>query len=580
MSSSLSGRMRISLRDLLSVLFRHKTKVLIVALAALLIAAAYAFLPPDMYASEALILVRPSSPLAMAPLGAGDAQRSRERLTGSEIAIIESRQLAEQTVQALTPETILGDAASDQPENGQALPARERALLAVQEGLKVRTAEDSDIITITFDAQDPALAQKVLDTLIGLYLARHIQVHADPVSPRFFEQQATRLEAELQTTEDKLRTFRIEHGIGNIELQTELLLRELQAHKTSQDRAERSTAAQQELDRLLALQPELERLERNLELIERDYRAYRESLQKARANSALAANKAASVSVVQPADMPLKPDRPRRPLRMGVGILIALALALATALAAEYFDSTFKTNSEVERWLQAPVFTSVPSLESLPASSAPGALPGDWLAIYRGLEAEAPESAQGAHIAAFASALPGEGASTAAREFAHACAAQLGIRVILLDAAQGNGGHAQAWGIDPPEELAQAIEKQAPLAGALAPIDGAPIALGTITTGAPASRLLSEPSFQQALDALSQEAGLIVVDAPPLSASSDALAWSRLADGVVLVIRAENTRRQAVRNVVERIALVRGELLGFVLNHRRYYIPKALMRFV
>ena len=50
------------------------------------------------------------------------------------------------------------------------------------------------------------------------------------------------------------------------------------------------------------------------------------------------------------------------------------------------------------------------------------------------------------------------------------------------------------------------------------------------------------------------------------------------ADGIVLVIAAETTRRQAGRIAAERLRASGAPLLGAVLTNRRYVIPDAIYR--
>lgn len=56
----------------------------------------------------------------------------------------------------------------------------------------------------------------------------------------------------------------------------------------------------------------------------------------------------------------------------------------------------------------------------------------------------------------------------------------------------------------------------------------------------------------------------IVCDAPPVLAIADAVALTRLADGIVLVVRAGVTPREAVKRTLDTID--RTKLVGFVLN--------------
>jgi len=70
----------------------------------------------------------------------------------------------------------------------------------------------------------------------------------------------------------------------------------------------------------------------------------------------------------------------------------------------------------------------------------------------------------------------------------------------------------------------------------------------------------------------------VLIDAPPLNSYSDAMVFGRLADGIVLVLEANATRREAAARVAERLQAARIPVLGAVLNKRTFPIPSALYK--
>jgi receptor protein-tyrosine kinase len=70
----------------------------------------------------------------------------------------------------------------------------------------------------------------------------------------------------------------------------------------------------------------------------------------------------------------------------------------------------------------------------------------------------------------------------------------------------------------------------------------------------------------------------VLIDAPPLNSYADAMVFGRLADGVVLVLEANVTRREAALRVAERLQATRIPVLGAVLNKRTFPIPWALYK--
>jgi capsular exopolysaccharide synthesis family protein len=91
--------------------------------------------------------------------------------------------------------------------------------------------------------------------------------------------------------------------------------------------------------------------------------------------------------------------------------------------------------------------------------------------------------------------------------------------------------------------------------------------------------LLSSPKFKELLEAMSQKADLVLVDCPPVLPVADASILASNVDGVLLILRANQTNNRAARDAVENLAKVNARFVGVVLNaaaasndqYSRYY---------
>lgn len=68
----------------------------------------------------------------------------------------------------------------------------------------------------------------------------------------------------------------------------------------------------------------------------------------------------------------------------------------------------------------------------------------------------------------------------------------------------------------------------------------------------------------------------VLISAPALSRESEATFMGQLADGVVLIVEANQTRREMVRRVKEQLESARVQILGAVLDQRTFPIPDKL----
>jgi len=88
----------------------------------------------------------------------------------------------------------------------------------------------------------------------------------------------------------------------------------------------------------------------------------------------------------------------------------------------------------------------------------------------------------------------------------------------------------------------------------------------------------SPQNLSELLSSYKRSYRFVVLDSPPVNEKSAALRLSSLVDGVILVVEAERTRWEAVRRVKEQLLQVKANILGIVLNKRRFPIPAFMYR--
>lgn len=68
----------------------------------------------------------------------------------------------------------------------------------------------------------------------------------------------------------------------------------------------------------------------------------------------------------------------------------------------------------------------------------------------------------------------------------------------------------------------------------------------------------------------------VIVHPGPLLLNANAMMFSKWTDGVVLILEANQTRRDTARRIKESLAVANAKVLGIVLNNRSYPIPESL----
>lgn len=175
----------------------------------------------------------------------------------------------------------------------------------------------------------------------------------------------------------------------------------------------------------------------------------------------------------------------------------------------------------------------------------------------------------GSQLVGFIASAAGEGNSTLARAYATTAAARLGRKVLLLEsgrAAPKGGG------------VLQALAARAPIDALVQPLAAG---VGVAPLGGDGDDALWELLAHDVLwQALRERFDLVVFDLPPAAESRLGFVVAPHCDGIVVVIEANKSRVPVVANLVASLQAVRANVLGTVLNKRRFYLPARLYRWL
>jgi Mrp family chromosome partitioning ATPase len=100
------------------------------------------------------------------------------------------------------------------------------------------------------------------------------------------------------------------------------------------------------------------------------------------------------------------------------------------------------------------------------------------------------------------------------------------------------------------------------------------LSCGSLSPDSP--NFLNSDRLKARFEELRSEFDYLLVDAPSLTRYADATALGRLTDGLVLVLEANSTRREAALTVVENLRAAQIQVLGAVLNKRTFPIPESI----
>jgi capsular exopolysaccharide synthesis family protein len=169
---------------------------------------------------------------------------------------------------------------------------------------------------------------------------------------------------------------------------------------------------------------------------------------------------------------------------------------------------------------------------------------------------------------AVTSALAGEGKTTTACNLALVMSMSEHRRVVVVDCDLRKPKLYRALSVQPTVGLTEVLQGQAELEKAVVRVEGTNLdALLVRSIPQNPAELLSSPRMREVLEELSRRYDLVVLDTPATLGLPDAKTVSELADGLVLVVRADRVPREDVQAALE--VIDRRRVIGLVFNGAR-----------
>src|SRR6266480_4541037 len=629
----------INLNDIFFALFKRKWTILLCAAVGMLAAAAFYFLYPPVYESQAKLLVRyvlersGVDPIEAEKAGAA-AGTEADRVIGAEIEILTSWDLAVQVAHAIGPKQLL-------PRSGEAA-TESNAASTISSGLSVIPNKGSNIILVSYKNRDPQIATLVLQELLSSYFVKHLEVHRSAGAFDFVAQQTDQVRARLNQTEDALKSLREKTGITSLKEGSEAITTEAAKTQEQLNAAEADLAEQQALvsqkadsgsktwrkkkpadgkakvvgtqakigalkDRLSDVQrrtkqlselgPQIEDLERKKEMDEANYKYFAASLEKARIDEALDPSKMPNISAVQRPSPPGLETKKRDKILIGLaggGLALGIALALLRRLA---LNQTVGRPLQLETQLHIPLMLSIPYANgrfALPRNGSP-ANPGT-LATRRHRAKLAPWEA-GHFIRPYCDAirdrlglyfeinhLTHKPKLVGVAGFSGEAGASTLAAGLAASLSETNDGKVLLVDVNlGPEEVHPFFKGKPtyPLNAALKPngaIASASENLYLATVGSPntgPAQLGLKKFFDMMPNLTASDFDYIIFDIPALSQTSPTWGMASFMDKLLLVVEAEKNNREIIKRGYGKLVAERDNV-EVVVNKTRSYVPKLL----
>jgi succinoglycan biosynthesis transport protein ExoP len=289
-----------------------------------------------------------------------------------------------------------------------------------------------------------------------------------------------------------------------------------------------------------------------------------------------------NVRVLERAVVPTVPVRPKPIQNLLLGLMLGLGSGIGMAFLIEALDNTLKTQQDVEQFLGTPVLGLVPIIGAAPGGEA--VQPTDNLrerdlGVFLDPKSVAAECCRSIRtnilfmspdkplkVMVVTSPSPQEGKTTTAINLG-VTMAEAGSKVLIVDTDMRRPRLHRSFGVPNQTGISTVIVGKATLEDAVKRTDVPNLDVLPCGPVPPnPSELLHTDRFGHVLSQLAKMYDRIILDSPPTSAVTDPAVLGNLADGVVLVIKAGETTREAAMHARRQLATAKARLVGVVVN--------------
>lgn len=285
-----------------------------------------------------------------------------------------------------------------------------------------------------------------------------------------------------------------------------------------------------------------------------------------------------NIRIVDKAEVPKSPVKPEKRLNILLAIIVGLVSGIGLAFFFEYLDNTIKIPEDIESHLNIPYLGSVPVIAIDSEGKQDGKIRAELVTLnspkslaseaYRGIRTSVLfSSAESApQVILVSSSGPQEGKTITATNLAIAMA-QSGSKVIILDCDLRRPKIHEAFGIPRDQGITNLLVENNDIKDAIShteirKLDVIPC--GPIPPNP--SELLGSKRMLSFLKILRKNYARIIIDSAPITVFTDAVILSKHVDGVVLVVRANDTVREIAKAGVSHLQNVGAHILGAILN--------------
>lgn len=308
-------------------------------------------------------------------------------------------------------------------------------------------------------------------------------------------------------------------------------------------------------------------------------------LRRAKETSLTTGLKSSNIRIIDLADVPTGPVKPRVRLNILLALITGLTMGIGIAFFFEYLDNTLKTPDDIKQYLRVPFLGLVGHFKV----SGDGSRKNELIVLgepksniseaLRNIRTNIIFASSGLDKKSIliTSAVPGEGKTLICSNLAIVMA-QMGKKVLLIDADMRKPRIHKLFNLEKDFGITDLLVGNRVKKKTI--FEDSPLKnLKIITSGTVPpnpSELLGSQRMKTLIAKMKERFDIILFDSPPVVSVTDPAVLSTIVDGVVLVAKAGATGKDVVQKSLDQLSEVGVKVLGVVLNdvdfkRERYY---------
>lgn len=595
----------IDLREYADIIMRRRWLILSFTVILCTLALIYSFLMKPVYEGSTRILMEKEAPKVLNMEEVSTADFSAREYYQTQYKILKSRAVAEKVDKAVGGYKPWDEWKGRLRGKNLEEMSNEKRIDALLARAEVKPVPNTQLVEVNVSDIDPKVAAYLTNIWADSYIAYTLDAKFDAAqyASVWLKEKIVEAQQNLEKAVQALRDYKKANNIvaeeesGNTQAGTDVLQGLIQRKSDLEiEIAEKSEHFKEKHPEIISLKSELASVNKKIEDekdmkvfgggkgvrynvlksdVETNRQIYDSLLQRMRETQVTGELKTTNIRVVDRATIPEKPVKPKKKLNFLIALLVGLFGGGGLAFLIESLDQSVKNPEDLKNRVKLPCLATI----AIPQEDEDKSVKAEFITqlkprstiseSYRGLRTSIIFTAveHKRKTIMLTSSGPQEGKTTTAINLAIAMA-QSGEKTILVDADLRKPRVEEAFGLKMEHGLTDILAGTEKMTADVHKTEINNLDIITCGSIPPnPSELLGSKKMEEFLAELEKKYDRIIIDTPPVLAVTDAVVLAGKVDGVIIVVKAGETHRNAIQKAKELIESVKvSNLIGAILN--------------